>query len=212
LAKVFLEVNCVGYKVAKVDQLENAMGKSLRERESVSKKDKVIRRELTAVLTNGTLIDGGMLTSDMSTYCMCIKESSGGNYGISFVGIILLFKQLDTATSEFNLCLIKGDADHSILETLLLQIKPKEMVLEKGNVSKALLKLVKNSLDNCEVNLLAQDSEFWSVETADDELGSKKYLGEHDTWPEAVKEIRDTLALSALGGLVYYLRTVCIIL
>lgn len=116
----------------------------------------------------------------------------------------------DTATSEFNLCLIKDDSDNSILETLLLQIKPKEMVLEKGNVSKALLKLIKNSLDNCEVNFLTQDSEFWSVETTEDELGSKKYFGQdRESWPEAVKESRNTIALSAMGGLVYYLRTVC---
>jgi DNA mismatch repair protein MSH6 len=65
------------------------MGKSLREKDS--KKEKVIRRELTAVLTTGTLIDGGMLTSDMSTYCMCVKEMTGGNYGITFVGISFPF-------------------------------------------------------------------------------------------------------------------------
>lgn len=72
-----------GYRVAKVDQLENSMGKTLREKDK--KKEKVIRRELSAVLTAGTLVDGGMLTSDMSTYCMSIKES-GHDYGIAFVG------------------------------------------------------------------------------------------------------------------------------
>jgi hypothetical protein len=34
----------------------------------------------------------------------------------------------------------KSDTENSIHETLLLQIKPKEVVLEKGNVSNALLK------------------------------------------------------------------------
>lgn len=54
-----------GYKVAKgthysscladlihiVEQLENAVGKSIREKQSTSKEDKIIRRELTSVLT-----------------------------------------------------------------------------------------------------------------------------------------------------------------
>jgi hypothetical protein len=76
-------------------------------------------------------------------------------------------------------------------------------------VSKSLLKLIKNSLDNCEINFLTQDSEFWSIETTEDELGSNKYFGaDRDSWPDAVKSLKDTIALSAMGGLVYYLRTV----
>ena len=37
----------------------------MRDRES-SKKENIIRRELTSVLTPGTLIDGGFLTNDLS--------------------------------------------------------------------------------------------------------------------------------------------------
>lgn len=53
--------------------MENAIGKSMRERNESTKADKVIRREVTAVYTAGTLVDAGLLTSDMSTYCMSIK-------------------------------------------------------------------------------------------------------------------------------------------
>jgi DNA mismatch repair protein MSH6 len=66
-----------GYKIARVDQLESALGKEMRERDDTSKKpkkeEKIIRRELAAVLTSGTLVDGGMLQDDMSTYCVAIK-------------------------------------------------------------------------------------------------------------------------------------------
>ncbi len=67
-----------GYKIAKVDQMESALGKEIRERDqgskkSQDKKDKIIRRELTSVLTAATLVDGSMLQSDMATYCMAIK-------------------------------------------------------------------------------------------------------------------------------------------
>lgn len=59
--------------MAKVDQMETAIGKSMREKNEVVKSDKVIRRELTAVLTVGTLVDGNLITDDLSTYCMSIK-------------------------------------------------------------------------------------------------------------------------------------------
>jgi DNA mismatch repair protein MSH6 len=64
-----------GFKIARVDQMENALSKEMRERdEKKSKKEeKVIRRELASVLTAGTLVDGGMLQGDMATYCVAIK-------------------------------------------------------------------------------------------------------------------------------------------
>jgi DNA mismatch repair protein MSH6 len=68
-----------GYKIARVDQLETALGKEMRERdgsESKSKADKIIRRELAGILTGGTLVEGSMLQDDMATYCMAIKVFS----------------------------------------------------------------------------------------------------------------------------------------
>ena len=64
-----------GYKIARVDQMESALGKEMRERgDAKSKKEeKVIRRELASVLTAGTLVDGGMLQDDMATFCVAIK-------------------------------------------------------------------------------------------------------------------------------------------
>jgi DNA mismatch repair protein MSH6 len=55
---------------------------------ATKKADKVIHRELAAVLTAGTLVDTGMLQSDMSTYCMAIKEIDRDNlpaFGVAFV-------------------------------------------------------------------------------------------------------------------------------
>lgn len=64
-----------GYRIARVDQMESALGKEMREREDKKpkKEEKVIRRELATVLTSGTLVDGGMLQDDMSTFCAAIK-------------------------------------------------------------------------------------------------------------------------------------------
>lgn len=66
-----------GYPVAKVDQLETALGKEMREKggKGGGKEDKIIRRELTSILTAGTLVDEAMLQGDMSVYCVSIKAS-----------------------------------------------------------------------------------------------------------------------------------------
>jgi DNA mismatch repair protein MSH6 len=40
---------------------------------NVLQEEKVIRRQLTSILTAGTIVDGGLLTDEMSTYCMSIK-------------------------------------------------------------------------------------------------------------------------------------------
>jgi len=72
-----------GYKIARVDQIESALAKEMRERDDPKAKPtpknkddktaKVVRRELTSVLTAGTLVEGSMLQDDMATYCAAVK-------------------------------------------------------------------------------------------------------------------------------------------
>lgn len=114
-----------GFKIARVDQQETALGKDMREREDKttkkSKEDKVIRRELACVLTAGTLVDGAMLQDDMSTWCVAIKESERDEkpvFGIAFV---------DTATGHFHLTEFVDDADLTRFETFVAQTRPQEL-------------------------------------------------------------------------------------
>ncbi|KAJ3017889.1 DNA mismatch repair protein msh6 [Thoreauomyces humboldtii] len=202
-----------GYRVAKVDQTENAVGKAMRDREEKGSKpkDKIINRELTCILTTGTLIDSGLLTNDMGTYCMAIKEvqrsdSHPPSFGVAFV---------DTATAEFSLCAFDDDMERTQLETLIMQLKPKELVLEKGCFSKASVKLVKNSLGDLDINYLVPGSEFWTAERAEQELENCKYfvdLSRSDAtsqWPSVLREA-EPHALEAFGGLLWYLRSLMI--
>ncbi|KAG2220729.1 hypothetical protein INT45_007341, partial [Circinella minor] len=197
-----------GFKVAKVDQMETAIGKSMRERNDTGKKvSKVIERKLTSVFTAGTLVDGGMLTSEMNTYCMSIKEycpsiTSNPEFGICFV---------DTATAEFQLTHFKDDISRSKLETIIVQLKPRELVLEKGHLSAATRRVLKNTLMDPLWTFLPPETEYWNNEKTLDEIRIGGYFGHdvHDesTWPQALKEIRDEkITVSALGGLISYLR------
>jgi DNA mismatch repair protein MSH6 len=83
-------------------------------------------RELNKVYTNGTLVDDELLTDDQAGHCLSIREDEeDGEHG-SF-GICIL----DSATSEFNLSAFDDDVCRTKLETLIRQLRPKEIVFTK---------------------------------------------------------------------------------
>src|SRR5271154_2313330 len=82
-----------GYKVAKASQCENQVSKEMRQKTqsaAQSKKEDIIRRELTCVLTSGTLVDETMLHDQLATYCIAVKELAPSEvadpqFGIAYV-------------------------------------------------------------------------------------------------------------------------------
>jgi len=196
-----------GHKVAKVEQLENSIGKAIKDKQSSKKKDDIIRRELKSILTSGTLVDSGLLSNEMSTYCMAVKQEDD-TFGVAFV---------DTATAEFHLSHFQDDKECSMLETILMQLKPKELVLEKGNLSRNALRILKNSTPtNAQFNYLLPIKQFWDAQGTLEELKFTGYFKEtHDhsddvqNWPTPLKNImvvENKIVMSAFGGLVSYLR------
>ncbi|KAF5863649.1 DNA mismatch repair protein msh6 [Aspergillus alliaceus] len=198
-----------GYKIARVDQAESALGKEMRERDGKKggKEDKVIRRELACVLTAGTLVEGSMLQDDMSTYCVAIKEAVIEDlpaFGLAFV---------DTATGQFFLSEFVDDADMTKFETFVAQIRPQELLLEKSTISQKALRILKNNTGPTTLwNHLKPGKEFWEADITVRELDASEYFVSEDdenlnAWPEALRAARDKeLAMSAFGALVQYLR------
>ncbi|PNP51768.1 hypothetical protein THARTR1_07537 [Trichoderma harzianum] len=196
------------YKVARVEQMETNLGKEMRERQDKSgkKADKVISRKLGCILTAGTLVDGGMLQDDMAAYCVAIKESVVDDlpaFGIAFT---------DTATGRFFLSGFVDDVDRTKFETLVAQIGPRELLLEKSGLSTKSLRILKNNTSPTTIwTNLKPGTEFWDADTTRRELTCAKYFvreeDEEDIWPEALQELKDDdLVMSAIGGLVSYLR------
>jgi len=199
-----------GFKVARVDQMESALGKEMREREDsgpkkAKKEDKVIRRELACILTGGTLVEGSMLQDDMATYCAAIKESlvdDKPSFGIAFV---------DAATGQFFLAEFEDDVNLTKFETFVAQTSPRELLLEKSHLSTKALRILKNNVSPTTIwNHMKPGSEFWDAETTRRELDTSGYFeGEagDDTWPKVLAEAREKpLLLSAFGALMQYLR------
>ncbi|KAK4192141.1 putative DNA mismatch repair protein msh6 [Podospora australis] len=196
-----------GFKVARVDQMESALGKEMRERDGkASKADKIIRRELACILTAGTLVDGSMLQDDMATYCAAIKESVIDDkpaFGIAFV---------DAATGQFYLSQFEDDTDLTKFETFIAQTCPRELVLERSQLSTKALRILKNNTGPSTIwNYLKSKTEFWDADQTRRELDCNGYFASEDNkeeaWPEKLEQVRDKdLLMSALGGLTHYLR------
>lgn len=196
-----------GYKVARVDQMESALGKEMRERDVKGKKEeKIIRRELACILTGGTLVDGSMLQDDMAVYCAAIKESiidGQPAFGISFV---------DAATGQFFLSEFEDDVDLTKFETFVAQISPRELLLEKSHISTKALRILKNNTTPTTIwNYLKSNTEFWGSDQTRRELDCNGYFvregSTEEVIPKIIEEARNkNLLMSSLGALMHYLR------
>ncbi|QPG73499.1 hypothetical protein FOA43_000810, partial [Brettanomyces nanus] len=200
-----------GYKVAKVNQKESMLAKEMRERNSSKKASKVIKRELDCVLTCGTLTDGKMLTDDMAKYCLAVKEETNldnsKTFGVCFI---------DTATGHVEITQFDDDPECVKLETLLAQIQPMEVLVEKSKVSPLVMKILRfNSHAGAMFNFLKSGNEFWDHETTFEELTRGKYfeasnLDDLSNYPSVLvmyHKNEKNVAFSAFGALLWYLRS-----
>lgn len=146
---------CTGYKVGRVNQTETALGAEIRLGTNKPKgktsedqgKDKILQRyvvlnmiqgtylhfknsTLYRVYTNGTLVDDELLTDEHAGHCISIREGTADETDAktddSF-GICVL----DSSTSEFSLSAFEDDICRTKLETMLRQLRPKEIVFTK---------------------------------------------------------------------------------
>lgn len=90
-------------------------------------------RELNKVYTNGTLVDAELLTDEQAGHCISIREDeidADTNNHDGF-GICVL----DSATSEFKLSAFQDDVCRTKLETMMRQLRPKEIMYTKVSCS-----------------------------------------------------------------------------
>ncbi|CAL1699677.1 unnamed protein product [Somion occarium] len=218
-----------GYKVGRVDQAETALGAEMRVAADKSKgktkataeekgKDKIVRRELNKVYTNGTLVDEALLTDEQAGHCVSIREDSeeGGKDDHRRFGICVL----DSSTSEFNLSSFEDDVCRTKLETLMRQLRPKEIIFTKGNLTVATTRLLKAVLPGSCLWTSLRESEGLPYDKTLKELKGLYPAGEDDddmddnvhglgsSIPEAIRKMVGCKeAMEALGSMIWYLRT-----
>ncbi|KAK4273269.1 hypothetical protein QN277_021706 [Acacia crassicarpa] len=204
-----------GYRVLVVEQTETP--EQLEIRRKKGSKDKVVKREICAVVTKGTLTDGELLSANPeSSYLMALtechqnkeSESLGRFYGICMV---------DVATCRVILGQFEDDSECGALCCILSEFRPVEIVKPAKLLSAETERVLQKHTRNALVNDLVPDVEFWDAEKAVDEL--KRFYGglssvEGDgigCMPAVLLELVRTggssrSALSALGGALYYLK------
>lgn len=189
----------LGYKVGRVDQMETAVAKGMRDKKG--KASDIVHRELRHVMTSGTMLEG--LEDDLANYCIALTETvAQGSDGqeVAHFGICTL----DAATSDFRLAAWTDDQARSELETLLRSLRVKEIIHKKGDLSKATTRLIKNCVSyDCRVTMLRDGKEWLSNEATQSELN--ELFGTNGI-PEVIVSMLDKPeAVSALGGMFAYL-------
>ena len=185
-----------GYKVGRVEQMESNKAKM----ERSSSKTTVCERKLCQVLTMGSITDPDMLPSFEANHMLSLKCGPSNAFGICVV---------DCAAGVFRLGAFPDDANFMQLNTFLQELRPREIVVEKGNLTANCLRVLKNAPHAPMITSLQQGKEFWNGIATASELRSDRYFGDDKkSWPAVVLEMESSSpeAMSALGGCLSYLR------
>lgn len=214
-----------GYKVARVEQTEmpEMMEARCKSAGHSSRFDKVVRREICRIITKGTQTYSVMdcdPSENHSKFLLCVKEKedSAGTrvYGVCFV---------DTSMGKFHVGQFPDDRHCSRFRTLVAHYTPVQVLFEKGNLSVDTQKILKGSLVSCIQEGLTPGSQFWNASKTLKVLLEEGYFKEKQnsengcSLPSVIKSLtsesdslgltpgeNSELALSALGGCVFYLK------
>ncbi|NXR45693.1 MSH6 protein, partial [Hippolais icterina] len=214
-----------GYKVARVEQTETPemMEARCKSVGHSARFDKVMRREICRIITKGTQTYSVMdcdPSENHSKFLLCVKEKcdSAGTrvYGVCFV---------DTSMGKFHVGQFPDDRHCSRFRTLVAHYTPVQVLFEKGNLSVDTQKILKGSLVSCIQEGLTSGSQFWNASKTLKVLLEEGYFKEKQnsengySLPSVIKSLtsesdslgltpgeNSELALSALGGCVFYLK------
>ncbi|CAN1353025.1 DNA mismatch repair protein MSH6 [Linum perenne] len=216
------------YRVLVVEQTETPEQLERRRKEEGSK-DKVVKREICAVVSRGTLTEGELLSANPdASYLMALTEICLSNQNFERVfGVCVV----DATTSRIILGQFADDADCSSLCCLLSELRPVEIIKPAKSLSSETERVISRHTRNVLVNELVPLSEFWNAEKTIREVKASLKLNSDQSTSELVNEAalltnvqEDTsclpavlqqlmnkgedgsLALSAFGATLYYLK------
>ncbi|PRP78970.1 DNA mismatch repair protein msh6 [Planoprotostelium fungivorum] len=200
----------MGYKVAKVDQvdtnrsgnkaLKKKLGKEEAEQRFLDRIFSVGEHKTIAIPLTGT----GTITDDRylpksSQYLLALHESDDGRS----IGFCLL----DASIAEFSLGRVgesRGASDRYRyqLETLLLQSNPREVVLDRKMKSDT-MRFIKSCMNNASFSTI----DFPSHHDVRDDLARLQIIHPDGEEPPGIKRYKeDESIMTALGGCITYLR------
>ncbi|XP_068662211.1 DNA mismatch repair protein MSH6 isoform X2 [Aristolochia californica] len=215
-----------GYRVLVVEQTETPEQLELRRREMGSK-DKVVKREICAVITKGTLTDGEMVSMNPdAAYIISLTEdwqSLEMQENRTVIGVCVA----DVSTSRFIVGQFEDDSERHCLSSILSELRPVEIVKPANMLSPETERVLLRDTRNPLVNDLVPLVEFWDAEKTINEVRNiykkfrdhvTEYADHEDRVLDDLGELPDVLwklikdgnngkqALAAFGGCLFYVR------
>lgn len=168
-----------GYKVGICEQTEDP-----------AKAKGLVKREITRVVTPGTVTESLML-DDSSNNFLCTLFTDNNKTGIAFC---------DISTGELYATSLDGDSQESEIKNELLKYKPSEMLIGGDAVKfRSLGKFIKDRLNSSVTMLDDEEFNFYASEKTVLAQFGKKELSE-------LSLDNSPCIVSALGALIGYLR------
>ncbi|GJR83688.1 DNA mismatch repair protein MSH6 [Tanacetum coccineum] len=217
---------CKGYRVLVIEQTETPDQLDKRRKQDGSK-DKVVKREICAVVTKGTLTDGEILSANPdASYLFAVAEcypGSGNQHDDRIYGVCVV----DVSTSKIIIGQFKDDSECGVLSCLLSQLRPAEIIKPIKMLSPETEKVLMRQTRRPLVNELVPLEEFWDSEKTilevkeiyqriNNQFGSSSLnesitCATKDGLPESLSELMasgkvGSYAISALGGTLFYLK------
>ncbi|ESO97193.1 hypothetical protein LOTGIDRAFT_143393, partial [Lottia gigantea] len=211
-----------GYKVGRCEQTEtpDMMAERCKQTCGATKFDKVVKRELCQIATQGTKtyqhLDGDC-TSSQSTYLLAIAEKCNSSDDCSLYGVCFV----DTSIGLFHIGQFKDDRHCSRLRTLIAHYCPSQVLYERNKLSQHTNSLLNTNLTSVIKESLSSGSEFWDSSKTLKFLAEGDYFKENDefVWPNILKTMladgdsmgmtasdNYELAISSLGAMTWYLQ------
>lgn len=169
-----------GYKVAICEQIEDP-----------KEAKGLVKREVTRVITPGTVIDESILSAKMNNY-LCAIATNGRDYGLCHV---------DVSTGEFSVTEITGATAKEKLIEEITRIQPSECIIDDAFYAEEIVNVLKEQFG---MAVMPFDSEVFLFKNASERLREHfrtKSLDGFDL-------VRKTLAVSAAGATLAYLHKV----
>ncbi|XP_042414294.1 DNA mismatch repair protein MSH6 isoform X1 [Zingiber officinale] len=217
-----------GFRVLVVEQTETPEQLELR-RKQMGSKDKVVKREICAVVSQGTLTEGeSLMTNPDTSYILSVTENCKILDDAGKGGVILGLCFVDVSTSKFMIGQFEDDIERSWLRSMLSELRPVEVIKPSRTLSLETERVIRNNTRNPLVNDLKPSVEFLDAEKTVNEVrkyyslsalsSSSKSIVTSNNGGDSTGELPDILielvnsgndgscALSALGGCLFYLR------
>jgi DNA mismatch repair protein MSH6 len=206
-----------GYKVVRFDQRDTSAAAAApldRQRKDKIQAQKgggghrAEARAVTEVLTAGTLVNS-LLLGDQANYLLSyVDDAQLGRIGICM---------LDASIGQFRIGEFRDDEQRTHLETVLLQSRPKEFVVQRGRTSARSRALVRrfasgNSLQQATVEPVDAAAVAQAIDDRhyfDESSSSSTSSTAPAAWPPVLARARSCspLAMSALGACLGYIRS-----